>query len=335
MTRSKPHRSAPDGAPAIAVAPGENERMAADPATHPSDLQRLSQLGTRAERELVASNPNAPVDALLKLAPDFPAQVAMNPSFELAQLCDPTLLEKLDPQALSAIASHPDAPPSLLARLASKRFQPHRDDRLVRHLLAHPALPAEARRHLIDSTFDDPSATWFQHFIAYLLASDPLTSPDLLVRFARMDSPSAELFEELAQNPSLPPDQLPRLLAAFPDRLGRLLAAHADTPPALLVQLTGSNVPEIRRLARQHPALPASWVALLDRAGFAPSLAADAAPPLDSPLDPADMEALYDGGWWFRVCLIRRPDTPEPLLARIRETADAIQRRLLARRDAG
>lgn len=315
---------------------GEDAALAAaDPATEATELQRLAQLGSPSVRELVASNPNTPVEGLLKLAPDFPALVAKNPSFELAQLCDPTLIERLDPQALSAISSHPDTPPSLLARLARKRLQPHRDGGLVHHLLAHPALPAEARRHLIDSAFDDPSATWFQHFIAYLLASDPLTSPDLLARFARMDSPSAELFEDLARNPSLPPDQLPRLLEAFPDRLGRLLAAHPDTPPALLVQLTGSNVPEIRRLARQHPALPVPWVALLTRTGFAPSLAADAAPPLDSPIDPADMEALYEGGWWFRVCLIRRPDTPEPLLARIRETADAIQRRLLSRRDAG
>lgn len=307
---------------------------ASDPLTPPNRLARLAKKGSRSEQSEVASNPNTPLDALLHLAPLFPVKVAQNPSFELALLCDPTLLATLQEAAAIAFASSPEVPSHLLSELARRTTDPYRDATFLHHLLTNPTMPLDALRFLVERALDEITADELHAFIADALAPDPRTPPDLLARFARIPAPAAEMIEALALHPAFPSDDFSLLYAAFPERAGRVLAEHPATPPDLLVSLTGARTPEIRGLARKHPSLPASWAALLDRLGFAPELSATSAPPFDHPIDVDDMESLYHGGWWFRLYLARHPATPAALLARLRTETDPMLRRLLDRRAA-
>lgn len=311
--------------------PSPEALRAADPATPADELRRLAERDDC--KEAVAGNPNAPLDALRRLSQSFPDQVAANTALELALLADLSALQGFD---LRALAGAPVCPPSLIFALIDAAYPPQTsaqrlfDFALVRRLTERPDLGGDALMRMFERATETGNNT-AAHHAAMLLASDPRLSGPHLARLAQVENPSAELFEALARNPRFPPEHLGALLDVFPARIGELLCDSPSAPPAMIMRLIGSSSLEIRRKARQHPGLPPPFGALLDRLGFAPSMETSAAPPPDRPMSADDMEALYEGGAWFQMYLVRRPDLSPSLRERMYQANNPMLRQLLKR----
>ena len=87
-------------------------------AKHPSAgfflLENLSHSSDKATRKAVVLNPNTPKETLLRLAPQFPSDFFLNPTFDWLLLEDPNLLFSVGQGVLKNILKHPECPESFM-----------------------------------------------------------------------------------------------------------------------------------------------------------------------------------------------------------------------------
>ncbi len=114
----------------------EQQHIAANPATDPKILKRLSKSGVDCLLEAVAGNPNTPIQVLWKLIKSFPHQVVNNPVFDLITLTDPNWIIGILAEDLLLIMQQPSIPDVII-----KEGVKH-DDYLVRKA----AIEAEAKK---------------------------------------------------------------------------------------------------------------------------------------------------------------------------------------------
>jgi hypothetical protein len=85
----------------------DKQKVASDPTTSPDILQEFAAPDqSQTIRRLVASNPNTPTDELVRLAAEFPYEVAENPMFTLLLLENPLFISQLEQSKLMAILTH-------------------------------------------------------------------------------------------------------------------------------------------------------------------------------------------------------------------------------------
>lgn len=84
--------------------------IAAQSGASTSTLEILSRSSYAATREVVAGNPSAPRDCLLRLASDFPRAFLLNPAFDLMVLEDLSFLSRLRGATLEKILKQKECP---------------------------------------------------------------------------------------------------------------------------------------------------------------------------------------------------------------------------------
>jgi hypothetical protein len=114
----------------------QQQNIAANPATDPKILQKLSKSGVKSILESIAGNPNTPIQVLWELMKSFPHEVVNNPIFNLITLEDPRWIAGISVEDLLLIIQQPNIP-SVLTREALKH-----DNYLVRKA----AIEAEAKK---------------------------------------------------------------------------------------------------------------------------------------------------------------------------------------------
>ena len=99
-------------------------------ATHvnasPELLERLAASSDKQTLRNVVLNPQTPTAILIKLAPKFPGEFFLNPTFDLLLMENPNLLFELPASVLRGILKRPDCPDSFLtwaARYGDKSLQ--------------------------------------------------------------------------------------------------------------------------------------------------------------------------------------------------------------------
>lgn len=98
----------------------ESILLAQDENTDPEILRELAQAPDREIRQLIAANPNAPSDVLLKLGVDFPAELLANPVFSLLYLENPAFITEIPLNTLQNILRQENVPEYILEQAAEK-----------------------------------------------------------------------------------------------------------------------------------------------------------------------------------------------------------------------
>lgn len=98
----------------VGICPENDRLIAAHSNAGSESLRKLSKSEDKKTRELVASNPNTPVNVLLYLADDFPRAFLVNPAFDIIVLEDPGALERLFERTLAIILEQKECPQSII-----------------------------------------------------------------------------------------------------------------------------------------------------------------------------------------------------------------------------
>lgn len=162
------------------------KKIASNSSTSPAILTELSNNSNLQIRSLVASNPNTPVDILMKLGEEFPDEILENPVFNLLLLEEPdsrfvrlslarstktnpevlaklAATEKNDETICCAVARNINTPLNALKRLVGWRAAEDDGDypyvRVSREAINNPIMPIsyleELLERYIDSGWDD------------------------------------------------------------------------------------------------------------------------------------------------------------------------------------
>jgi hypothetical protein len=219
---------------------------ARDPNTAPSRLLELCGVHPRC-KELVAKNPNTPIEHLLRLWAEFPEAMLENPATDLLLLENPAAFAGAAPSILRAIFSLPNTP--LFYDLVWDTVPCYRG-----LIASSPSLPLELALLLSKS-----------EELAYRSA---LASNTALARipeiFALLED---DLFpavrRALAKNLALPFIYFESLSADWDSEVRENIAAHPQTPLHLLEKLSHDKIREVRLAVQKNPATPAGLKARL------------------------------------------------------------------------
>ena len=200
--------------------------VAANPATHQTQLRFLSHHERASVRVLAAANPANPFWEDLVTDPDSEvrSKAATNPR------CDPTQLTRLgsdpDPEVRAAAATHDRCPPEMLVRLCADfsssvvieaASRPDLGREAFETLAAGPATGCgilAGRNDCPSDLFDVLAAG--PHAQAHQSAASNVACPPRVLRRLHKDWVDPYLLRSIASNPSTPPDLI-TTLAAHPD----------------------------------------------------------------------------------------------------------------------
>jgi hypothetical protein len=108
----------------------KNRDLSKDPTTDQQKLLKLQQSYDGITRQNVAGNPNTPIEAIWKLAKEFPYQVIENPVFPLITLGNPQWMMEIDNNDLVELLNQPQVPDEFL------RAATYHEDVYIRELAA-------------------------------------------------------------------------------------------------------------------------------------------------------------------------------------------------------
>ncbi|MEO0827065.1 MAG: SUMF1/EgtB/PvdO family nonheme iron enzyme [Cyanobacteria bacterium J06639_16] len=249
---------------------------AANPAMPVDVLVKLAEDTTRPPRshpfwddddeetiqEVAAGNPSLPLDVLVQLAKQVPYAVTYNPStpaFLLEQLAQRRHLA-------SAVARHPNAPDTLVVKLAAHRDlhvrwavarrSPLTPD-LIAQLAADPMrqIRAEIAKRtdlslpLLTQLTRDPDA-----FVRQQLAQNPLMSAELLGQLAKDEQERVQC--EVARHPNTPIPTLEGFAQLGNRRLQIALARNPKAPLSILEPLATHADDYVRVCVSKNPNTP-------------------------------------------------------------------------------
>ena len=199
-------------------------------------------------RELVAKNPNTPVERLLQLWAEFPEAMLENPATVLLLLENPAAFAGAAAPILRAIFSLPNTPlPFYYLVWDSTPF--------YRGLMASSAsLPPELALPLSKSEdLGCRCALASNTALAKLPEIFALLEDDLFPAVRRA----------IAKNLALPFIYFERFAADSDSEVRENIAAHPLTPLRLLEELSHDNIREVRRAVQKNPATPEALKARL------------------------------------------------------------------------
>jgi hypothetical protein len=214
------------------------------PATSPERLRELAEFPECSA--LVAQNPNAPPDVLVRLMRSHPREVLENPVLPILSLEAPSFFEDLSDTALLALVEQPNAPTQVVS-VALTRQGWLFDDLLA----AHPKTPPELLVKM--SRSERPR-------LRMNAGKNPNTPADALRRLGEDTRP--EVRWAVAENPSAPPELLLRLASDQTMGARFRVAKNPKASEELLSQLAADSAWEVRLQVVAHPAATRG---LLDR----------------------------------------------------------------------
>jgi hypothetical protein len=220
---------------------------AKDPNTAPSRLLELCGVHQRC-RELIAKNPNTPLERLLHLWAEFPEAMLENPATDLLLLENPAAFAVAAAPILRAIFSLPNTPlPFYYLVWDSTPF--------YRGLMASSAsLPPELALLLSKSEdLDCRCALASNTALAKLPEIFALLEDDLFPAVRRA----------VAKNLALPFIYFDTLCRDEDSEVRENIAAHPLTPLHLLEELSHDKIREVRRAVQKNPATPEALKARL------------------------------------------------------------------------
>ncbi len=246
-------------------------QVASNPNTKPQMLRKLATAAEWELRQLVAGNPNTPIDLLWQLGIDFPEVVLSNPIFELLQVEQPHLVAEIPAAALTsllqcervpigfmeyavkqqdyslwlAVAYNPQAPGKLLENLARKSRAQDRE--LIRAVAAHPHTPTRLLAEIIDIGGN----------VAQIVATNIQTPvpilEQILRKYGQTNDPTFSTL--IALHPAMVPQLLMQMRLA-PDELAAQslwLAKQPATDTDTLTELAATNWDVLQLAIVRHP----------------------------------------------------------------------------------
>jgi hypothetical protein len=253
-------------------------QMAVNPNTDPQLLRKISAAKDWELRQLVASNPNTPMDILWQLGIDFPEAILSNPIFELLQIERLHLVAEIPHETLTsllqcervprnfmeyalsqqdyslwlAVAYNPHTPSILLEKLAQKSR--HQDRELIRAVAAHPHTPPQLLAEIIDIGSN----------IAQIVAENAHTPVAVLEKILNQYGKTSDpTFTTLvALHPHLNPRLLMQMYLAPTESAARSLwlAKQIETESTTLVELAQTNWEVLQIAVVRHPNTPSPTI---------------------------------------------------------------------------
>ncbi|WP_310484601.1 hypothetical protein [Chamaesiphon sp. VAR_48_metabat_403] len=256
-------------------------QLASNPNTQP---QLLRKLGTAADcqlRQLVAGNPNTPLDLLWQLGIDFPEVILANPIFELLQIEQPHLVAQIPAATLTsllqcegvpkrfmeyavnqqdyslwlAVAYNPHTPGELLENLARKSRAQDRE--LIRAVAAHPNTPTHVLAQIVNIGGN----------VAQIVATNLQTPVPILEQILRKYGQSSDpTFATLiALHPQIAVQLLIQMNLAPSDAAARSLwlAKQSATDADTLGKLAATDWHVLHLAIVRHPNTPSQTIDLI------------------------------------------------------------------------
>jgi hypothetical protein len=256
----------------LAVMFKKDRQFSRDPTSDRQTLLKLHRSSDRITRQNVAGNPNTPIEAIWKLAKEFPYQVIENPVFPLITLGNPQWIMEIDNDDLVELMNQPQVPDEFLraatyhedthirelAANAEVQDQSVTTERLEEIILSHGCLYSEiVRDHRITAKSLQLFATCDQYAIqkdlaAYCVSDYYLNSYYLDDCFDHPKHLKQKILEILIQNAvrknddalivvilelkNLPDRYTHQLLVGLPNKL-QLRSARSNRSPYLLAKL--------------------------------------------------------------------------------------------------
>jgi hypothetical protein len=261
----------------LAVMFKNKRRFSKDPTSDHQILLKLQRSFDRITRQNIAGNPNTPIEAIWKLAKEFPYQVIENPVFPLITLGNPQWIMEIDKNDLVELMHQPQVPDEFLraatyhedtyirelAARAEVQDQSVTTERLEEIILSHGCLYSEiVRDHRITAKSLQLFATCDQYAIQKDLAAyclndyyldDCSEHPkhfkqkilEILIQNAVFKNDNA-LIVAILELENLPDRYTHQLLVGLPNKL-QLRSARSNRSPHFLAKLA------------QTPAYPSRW----------------------------------------------------------------------------
>jgi hypothetical protein len=261
----------------LAVMFKKDRQFSRDPTSDHQTLLKLHRSSDRLTRQNVAGNPNTPIEAIWRLAKEFPYQVIENPVFPLITLGNPQWIMEIDNNDLVELMNQPQVPDEFLraatyhedthirelAASAEVQDQSVTTERLEEIILSHGCLYLEiVRDHRITAKSLQLFATCDQYAIQKDLAAYCLNNYYLDDCFDHPKHLKQKILEILIQNAVRKNDEA--LIVAIlelenlPDRYTHQLLVGLPNKLQLRSARSNRNPHFIARLA-QTPAYPSRW----------------------------------------------------------------------------
>ncbi len=256
----------------LAVMFRKDRRFSKDPTSDHQTLLKLQRSSDRITRQNVASNPNTPIEAIWKLAKEFPYQVIENPVFPLTTLGNPQWIMELDNNDLMELLCQPHVPDEFLRAVTYHEYAHIKElaakteakdllvttDRLEEIILSHECLYSEiVNDHRINAKSLQLFATCDKYAIQKDLAAYCLDEYfdhpehlkqkilEILIQNAVSKNDTA-LIVDILELENLPDRYTHQLLVGLPNKL-QLRSARSNRNPHFLAKLA------------QTPAHPSRW----------------------------------------------------------------------------
>ena len=284
--------------------------IATNPRADPALLSALAGSEHIEIRELVATNPSTPADALEHLVRQRPG--SWHPSVRVGL----------------RVLQNAKAPPRLLEAVAMDEVARRGDfddgDVALTYIdwaVAHPKAPS---RLLAKIERELTTGGKSRETIRTVIARHRKASPRLLLRMST--DPSWRVRAAVARNPKTTPQLLDRI---GNDRNRRVRAAAADhpaTPPGLLATLAHDAVAQVRRSVAHNGSTPRSALDLLslDNAGDVTAAAAGNPGTSPSAANAAQRRLIDTDDEFRRHALFWREDTDADLLLELAQDLDGL-----------
>ena len=231
--------------------------VAGNPCTHPDTLDRLSRNVRRSVRAMVACNPNASMDTLVRCIPANPQGFLDNPALQLLLLTSPNYLHNLPHRALVSLLLNPSAPQAFLEQMITTHRNGH--NAAYGHLLSRSDLSRNQVLRLCGETPGSRQASTMHVPHVALHAewnTDPL--PDLVLhatRRRRIETTQAGRMVFRRARP-LPEPLLMALLPWADEAIRVALADNPRTPARVLHWLAADPSSKVVHAAYSNPSLP-------------------------------------------------------------------------------
>ncbi len=230
----------------------ELARLVANNPSAPANLmQQLATSNDKAIRKGVVSNPNTPVDLLVKLGKYFPKQLLNNPILSLLYLENPNLLYEIPLSTLLKMLKQKKVPVFFLEWAAE-----HSDINVLKAVAQHLHTSPIILEKLVINCNDN--------VICRLIAKNPITPKNVLNQLINHKDEIVRWYVCVHQN--TPESALDKLVAYNPStRISRFIAQHSKTQRGTLEKLAEHEDIDVRYYVAQHSNTPSS---VLERLGL-------------------------------------------------------------------
>ncbi len=217
--------------------------VAKNPSAHPELLRELAYSDNKGICEGVVSNPNTPIDALLKLAELFPQQFLANPVFPLLLLENPNLPIEISYWTLLKILEQDEIPELFLANAAT-----HRNSEILYAITRHRKTPETVLEQIaIRNQYDVR--------LGLCIAKRRDVTERILLKLAEHKSARVRL--HLAKHPKTPSNVLELLEKQESGwnirvKIQKAIAQNPQTSLRLLEKLAGEHIKVKQTIARRR-----------------------------------------------------------------------------------